>query len=133
MKTTHPVIIGIDTHKDSHVAVAINTQGTRLAALSIPTSPKGYSEQYCDPRSVWWMQPLGGERNAMAMFSALTARSRFMRLLIAQPMTRRECRSKSETLFGCPSWRHRFEPDGRRSEDNGRAPDITSHLASKRS
>ena len=44
MKTTHPVIIGIDTHKASHVAVAIDTQGTRLAALSIPTNPKGYSE-----------------------------------------------------------------------------------------
>lgn len=44
MKTTHPVIIGIDTHKATHVAVAIDTQGTRLAALSIPTNPKGYLE-----------------------------------------------------------------------------------------
>ena len=44
MKTTHPIIIGIDTHKSTHVAVAIDTQGTRLAALSIPTNPKGYSE-----------------------------------------------------------------------------------------
>jgi transposase len=33
---THPVIIGIDTHKASHVAVAIDTQGTRLAALECP-------------------------------------------------------------------------------------------------
>ena len=32
MKTTHQVIIGIDTHKATHVAVAIDTQGTRLAA-----------------------------------------------------------------------------------------------------
>ena len=44
MKTAYPVIIGIDTHKASHVAVAIDTQGTRLAALSIPTNPKGYLE-----------------------------------------------------------------------------------------
>ena len=44
MKSKHPVIIGIDTHKATHVAVAINTQGTRLAALSIPTNPKGYME-----------------------------------------------------------------------------------------
>lgn len=44
MKSKHPVIIGIDTHKTTHVAVAINTQGTRLAALSIPTNPKGYME-----------------------------------------------------------------------------------------
>lgn len=44
MKTAHPIIIGIDTHKATHVAVAINTQGTRLAALSIPTNRKGYLE-----------------------------------------------------------------------------------------
>lgn len=44
MKTTHPVIIGIDTHKAFHVAVAIDAQGTRLATLSIPTTPKGYQE-----------------------------------------------------------------------------------------
>ena len=44
MKTAHPIIIGIDTHKATHVAVASDTQGTRLAALSIPTNPKGYSE-----------------------------------------------------------------------------------------
>jgi hypothetical protein len=44
MKTTHSIIIGIDTHKATHVAVAIDTQGTRLAALSIPTNPKGYLE-----------------------------------------------------------------------------------------
>lgn len=44
MKTIHPVVIGIDTHKATHVAVEIDTQGTRLAALSIPTNPKGYLE-----------------------------------------------------------------------------------------
>ena len=44
MKTKHPVIIGIDTHKTTHVAVAIDTQGIRLGALSIPTNPKGYLE-----------------------------------------------------------------------------------------
>lgn len=42
MKTTHPAIFGIDTHKATHVSVAINTQGIRLAAMSIPTNPKGY-------------------------------------------------------------------------------------------
>jgi transposase len=44
MKTKYPIIIGIDTHKAIHVAVAINTQSTRLAALSIPTNSKGYLE-----------------------------------------------------------------------------------------
>ena len=36
------MIIGIDTHKATHVAVALDTQGTRLVALSSPTNPKGY-------------------------------------------------------------------------------------------
>ncbi|WOC16192.1 IS110 family transposase [Pseudochrobactrum sp. MP213Fo] len=44
MKSIHPIIIGIDTHKATHVAVAINMQGTRLATLSIPSNSKGYSE-----------------------------------------------------------------------------------------
>ena len=43
-KTIYPIIIGIDTHKATHVAVAIATQGTRLAALSIPANSKGYLE-----------------------------------------------------------------------------------------
>lgn len=44
MQTTYPVIIGVDTHKATHVAVVINMQGARLGALSIPANPKGYQE-----------------------------------------------------------------------------------------
>jgi transposase len=44
MKTKQSIIVGVDTHKFTHVAVAIDRQGTRLAALSIPTHPKGYLE-----------------------------------------------------------------------------------------
>jgi transposase len=41
---TNPVkiIIGVDTHKDIHVAVAINGIGAHLGTLTIPVSPKGY-------------------------------------------------------------------------------------------
>lgn len=38
------IIIGIDTHKATHVAVAIDGQGARSAALSIPANPRGYLE-----------------------------------------------------------------------------------------
>jgi hypothetical protein len=61
MKTTHPVIIGIDTHKASHVAVAIDTQGTRLATLSIPTNPKGYLELERWSQSLGKVQAFGIE------------------------------------------------------------------------
>ena len=61
METTHPVIIGIDTYKASHVAVAIDTQGTRLAALSIPTNPKGYLELERWARSFGYVLAFGIE------------------------------------------------------------------------
>ena len=46
------VIIGVmlnachwhDTHKDNHVAVAIDTQGARLGSTSFPTTRKGYRD-----------------------------------------------------------------------------------------
>jgi len=38
------IIIGVDTHKSNHVAVAINAHGTRLGAMTIPTTRKGYRD-----------------------------------------------------------------------------------------
>jgi transposase len=38
------IIIGVDTHKSNHVAVAINTQGARLGSLTIPTTSQGYRD-----------------------------------------------------------------------------------------
>ena len=36
------VIIGVDTHKSTHAAVAISAVGARLGSLSIPASSRGY-------------------------------------------------------------------------------------------
>jgi hypothetical protein len=49
------------------------------------------------------MHPSGGCRNATAMFSARIAKFRFMRLLTAQPMTRREYRSRITARYNQPS------------------------------
>jgi transposase len=38
------VIIGVDTHKHAHVAVAITALGARLGTIAIPASRKGYQE-----------------------------------------------------------------------------------------
>ena len=38
------IIIGVDTHKSNHVAVAIDANGTRLGSTSIPTTRKGYHD-----------------------------------------------------------------------------------------
>ena len=36
------VIIGVDTHKDTHTAVALDTLGARLGTTTIPVSREGY-------------------------------------------------------------------------------------------
>jgi transposase len=36
------VVLGVDTHLDVHVAVALDRLGTRLGELSVPTTAKGY-------------------------------------------------------------------------------------------
>ncbi len=38
------IIIGVDTHKHNHIAVAIDGQGARLGSKTIPTSRKGYGD-----------------------------------------------------------------------------------------
>jgi transposase len=38
------VTIGVDTHADSHVAVAKDSFGRHLDHTSVPTTPAGYAE-----------------------------------------------------------------------------------------
>lgn len=47
------IIIGVDTHKDNHVAVAINELGARVADCSISATPTGYQQLLA------WSQALG--------------------------------------------------------------------------
>ncbi len=42
-KNSGDIIIGVDTHKATHVAVAIDKNGARLAAISVAANSKGYS------------------------------------------------------------------------------------------
>lgn len=47
------VIIGVDTHQDQHVAVAIDRQGVRLDECHVPATTYGYAELE------WWARSLG--------------------------------------------------------------------------
>ena len=38
------VVIGVDTHKDQHVAVAIDGRGVRLGERNVPATTCGYEE-----------------------------------------------------------------------------------------
>ena len=37
------VTVGVDTHLDSHVAVAVNDLGRRLGEMHLPTNEAGYA------------------------------------------------------------------------------------------
>ena len=52
------VILGVDTHLDFHVAVAIDHLGRRLGELSVPTTVKGYEGLLC------WAEGFGPVRCA---------------------------------------------------------------------
>ena len=53
------IIIGVDTHKDVHAAVAINGIGARLGTLTIPVSPKGYRNLETRARAFGAIQAFG--------------------------------------------------------------------------
>ncbi len=46
------VVLGVDTHLDAHVAVALDSLGRRLGELSVPTTKKGYSRASSPGRRV---------------------------------------------------------------------------------
>jgi transposase len=58
METEVAVILGVDTHLDFHMAVAIDHLGRRLGEASVPTTPKGYE------RLLRWTEGFGSLRCA---------------------------------------------------------------------
>ena len=59
------VVIGVDTHKDQHVAVAIDGRGVRLAEWHVPATTTGYEELEKNSnggRTVWETLALSGLR-----------------------------------------------------------------------
>lgn len=51
------VVIGVDTHKDEHVAVALDALGSRLGELFAPATPDGYARLWT------WSRELGDARS----------------------------------------------------------------------
>ena len=63
MPETSPaeVIIGVDTHKHAHAAVAINALGARLGMITIPASRDGYQALEAWARSLGPVRAFGVE------------------------------------------------------------------------
>ena len=58
---TAKVIVGVDTHKLVHVAVAINLLGARLATISVPADRAGYAELVAWARALGAVEAFGIE------------------------------------------------------------------------
>jgi transposase len=52
------VVLGVDTHLDVHVAVALDQLGRRLGELAVPTTTRGYE------KLIYWAQSFGSVRYA---------------------------------------------------------------------
>src|SRR6195952_4973252 len=63
MQTIAPtdVIVGVDTHKHTHAAVALNGLGAQLGTTTIPVSRKGYHELEVWARSFGCVRAFGIE------------------------------------------------------------------------
>ena len=61
VEPTATVIVGVDTHKHVHVAVAINLLGARLATRSAPADRAGYAELMAWARALGTVEAFGIE------------------------------------------------------------------------
>jgi transposase len=55
------IIVGVDTHTDTHAAVAIDLQGRRLDVLEIPATPAGYRRLLARARQLGEVTAVGVE------------------------------------------------------------------------
>ena len=58
------VVVGVDSHRDEHMAVAINQQGVRLAERYAPATGYGYGDPARWFRKMGEVRALGIERTA---------------------------------------------------------------------
>ena len=58
------VVVGVDSHRDEHMAVAIDQQGVRLAGRCTPATGYGYGETARWFRKMGEVRALGIERTA---------------------------------------------------------------------
>ena len=52
------VVVGVDTHKDEHVAVALNGLGGRLDDIAVAATTQGYEQFAAGPTSSALSRPL---------------------------------------------------------------------------
>ena len=68
---TIDIIIGVDTHKRVHAAVAVDALGTRLGTVTVPVDETGYQTLETWARSLGSVWVFGVEGNRRRRNSAL--------------------------------------------------------------
>ena len=58
------VIVGVDTHKHEHVAVAINDLGAGLATFRVPANGAGYADLVAWARTLGDLEAFGVKRHS---------------------------------------------------------------------
>ena len=61
MSVETKITLGVDTHKDTHVAVALDGLGRHLGTLSVPTNTAGYRELLGWARELGIIEQVGVE------------------------------------------------------------------------
>ncbi len=77
LEKSSDVVIGVDTHKDSHTAAAVSSTGAVLEQLTVPADPKGYRKPIAFGRrheaGLWAIEGTGSY--GAGLTTALLARS----------------------------------------------------------
>ena len=101
IEPTSAVIIGVDTHKHVHVAVAINRVGARLATFTAPADNAGYTELLAWARTLGTVEAFGIEgTGSYGVGLASFVRRHAVRVIEVSHCDRRKRRNngKSDTL-----------------------------------
>ena len=128
------VAIGVDTHKDIHVAVALDVRGAQLDSLEIETTPAGYL------RLLLWAEALGSPAFAVEGTGGYGARLvRFLAVAgvpvweCERPRRRERGRGKSDLIDAALAARRLLAGEGlARPRGGGRREDLRVLLVERR-
>jgi transposase len=122
-ETEVALILGVDTHLDFHVAVAVDHLGRRLGEASVPTTAKGYEMLLC------WAEVFGpvrcaGAEGTSSYGAGLTRhlRARGIEVLEVERPKHRRRSSRRNFEKSDPSDAERAARTGRRPEKRRACP-----------
>jgi len=97
---SHAVVLGVDTHRDLNVAVALNERGQLLGSLSVPTSPAGHAQLLSWARGFGEIDRIGieGTGSYGAGLSRYLRTARIAVLEVDRPLRRDRRAGKSDPI-----------------------------------